>query len=190
MSGKFILILGSSGSGKGTVLAKLREAHPEYVFPLSCTTRPKRPKERPGEVYNFISKAEFERKIEQGEFLEYAVVHQNHYYGTLKEPIRQALSEGKTVIREVDVQGLRSIREMIPKDQLVSIFLTVPDWETLQQRILKRAAMSIEEMERRYKSYLQELTWIPECDYVIESVSGEIEKLVSDVEVILEKEAS
>ncbi len=190
MQGKFILILGSSGSGKGTVLSALRERHPEYVFPLSCTTRPRRPKERQGEVYHFVSKNEFEQRIEQGEFLEYAVVHQNHYYGTLKEPILQALEEGKTVIREVDVQGLRSIREIIPKEQLVSVFLTVPDWETLQQRILQRAAMSIEEMERRYSSYLQELTWIPECDYVIESVTGEIEKMISDVEEILEKEST
>lgn len=189
MTGKLILILGSSGSGKGTVLSALREKHPEFVFPLSCTTRAKRPNERSGEVYNFISKDDFERRIEQGDFLEYAVVHQNNYYGTLKAPILQALEAGKTVIREVDVQGLRSIREIIPHKHLVSIFLTVPDWETLQQRILKRAAMSIEEMERRYASYLKELTWIPECDYVIESVSGEIEKLVADVEVILKKES-
>lgn len=188
MAGKLILILGSSGSGKGTALAALRERHPEFVFPLSCTTRSKRPNERSGEVYNFISKDEFERKIEQGEFLEYAVVHQDNYYGTLKTPILKALEEGKTVIREVDVQGLRSIREIIPRENLVSIFLTVPDWETLQQRILKRAAMSIEEMERRYKSYLHELTWILECDYVIESVSGEIEKLAEDVEEVLKKE--
>ncbi len=185
MPGRFILILGSSGSGKGTVLAGLREKHPEFVFPLSCTTRAKRPNERAGEVYHFISKDEFEHKIEQGEFLEYAVVHQDHYYGTLKKPILEALAEGKTVIREVDVQGLRSIREIIPKEQLVSIFLTVPDWEILQERILKRAAMSIEEIERRYASYLQELTWIPECDYVVESTTGETEKLLNDVETVL-----
>ena len=188
MLGKLFLILGSSGSGKGTVLAKLRENYSDFVFPLSCTTRPRRPREKPGEVYHFISRDEFEYKIEQGEFLEYAVVHQDHYYGTLKDPILKALEDGKTVVREVDVQGLRSIREIIPKEQLVSIFLTVPDWETLQERILQRAAMSIEEIERRYTSYLQELTWIPECDYVIESVSGEIEKLVADVKAILTKE--
>lgn len=187
MSGKLFLILGPSGSGKGTVLSALRRRHPEFVFPLSCTTRPRRPQEKDGEIYHFISKPEFESKIAAGEFLEYATVHQAHYYGTLKQPILSALDAGKTVIREVDVQGLRSIRELIPPAQLVSIFLTVPDWETLQRRILKRSDMSLEEMEHRYQSYLTEMTWQAECDHVIQSVEGEVEDLIARVErVILE----
>lgn len=188
MAGKLYLILGPSGSGKGTVLQGLKEHHPDWVFPLSCTTRPRRPNEKPGEVYHFVSKNEFEERLDRGDFLEYAVVHQNHYYGTLKDPILKALEEGKTVIREVDVQGLRSIRVIIPSDQLVSVFLTVPDWETLRTRILKRSEMSIEEMERRYESYLKEMGWAKECDHVIESIDGETEKLVNDVEAVIDNE--
>jgi guanylate kinase len=188
MQGKLFLILGPSGSGKGTVLRGLRDQHADFVFPRSCTTRARRPNEREGEVYHFISKDEFERRIEAGDFLEWAIVHQNHYYGTLKAPILNALAEGKTVIREVDVQGLRSIRDLVSKDELVSIFLSVPDWDTLQRRILKRSEMSIEEMERRYVSYLKEMTWKPECDYVIESIEGETEKLLNDVGKVFKAE--
>jgi len=185
MKGKLFLILGSSGSGKGVVLSALRERHHEWIFPLSCTTREKRPHEKDGEVYNFISKEEFQRKIKAGEFLEYAVVHQDNYYGTLKAPIMNALSAGKTVVREVDVQGLRSIREIIGKDQLVSIFLTVKSWDILKARILGRSKMSDEELERRHESYLIEKEWEKECDHVIESVTGQQESVIEEVKKII-----
>ena len=125
---KLILILGPSGSGKGTVLAYLKEKHPEFVFPVSCTTRSKRRNEKDGEVYNFVSSAEFEKRIENGDFLEWALVHNKHYYGTLKTPIMEALGKDKVVVREVDVQGLKSIREIISENQLTSVFLVVKDW--------------------------------------------------------------
>lgn len=189
MKGKLFLILGPSGSGKGTVLSALKERHPEFVFPLSCTTRPRRSSEHDGEVYHFISRTAFEEKIEKGEFLEYAIVHHDHYYGTLKTPILNALEDGKTVVREVDVQGLRSIRNLIPKENLVSIFLTVPDWETLQRRILRRGQMSVEEMERRYASYLKEMTWQPECDHVVHSDEGHIPQVVAEVEGLILSDA-
>lgn len=185
LKGKLYLILGPSGSGKGTVLDALRKRHPEFVFPVSCTTRPPRPHEVEGEVYHFISPEEFERRKAGGEFLEWAVVHHDYSYGTLKAPILEALEAGKTVIREVDVQGLRSIRDLIPRENLVSIFLTVPGWDTLKRRILKRAAMSEEELARRHESFLKEMEWAKECDHVIESVEGEIEALIRDVERVI-----
>lgn len=185
MKGKLFLILGSSGSGKGTVLTGLRERHSDWIFPLSCTTRDKRPNEREGEVYYFISKGEFEEKKEAGDFLETAIVHQDNYYGTLKEPILDALSEGRIVVREVDVQGLRSIREVIPKDNLVSIFLTVENWDELKGRILNRAEMSDEELEKRHESFLQEKEWEKECDHVLMTRTGETEEMIGHVEEII-----
>ena len=185
MNGKLYLILGPSGSGKGTVLTALRERYPDFVLPLSCTTREKWPHEKDGEIYHFISKKEFKQQIEMGEFLEWAVVHQDNYYGTLKKPIMDALEAGKTVIREVDVQGVRSIRTLIPKENLVSIFLAVSGWDTLKRRILGRSDMPEEELERRHESFRKEMEWAKECDHVIESVEGEIEVLISEVEKVI-----
>lgn len=185
-AGKLILILGPSGSGKGTVLEALRQMHPNYIFPLSCTTREPRQGEQDGEVYHFVNKQDFQERMARGEFLEWAVVHGENYYGTLKEAILRPLREGKTVIREVDVQGLRSIMEIIPKEHLKSIFLTVDGWETLQSRILKRAAMSEDDLRHRHDSFLKEMEWAKECDVTIVSVEGKIEKLIEEVEAAIE----
>lgn len=186
MTGTLILILGPSGSGKGTVLRTLREKHPDYVFPISCTTRDPRPGEVDGEVYHFVSKEDFQERMANDEFLEWAVVHGENYYGTLKETIVKPLEEGKIVIREVDVQGLRSIRELIPKDHLKAIFLTVESWETLERRILQRSKVSDDELSRRHQSFIKEMEWADECDIVIPSIEGEIEKLIGDVESAIE----
>lgn len=180
--GRLILILGPSGSGKGSILAELRQKYPEFVFPLSCTTRDPRPGEKAGEVYLFVSKEEFQDRIERGDFLEWAIVHGENYYGTLKESILNPLEEGKTVIREVDVQGLRSIRDLVPAEQLTSIFLTVDSWETLQARILRRSELPEEELQRRHDSFMKEIKWAEECTYTIVNVEGEFEATLKKVE--------
>lgn len=183
-NGKFVLILGSSGAGKGTALNFLKSRHPEFVFPISCTTRPMRPHEKDGEVYYFISREEFKKKIEAGEFLEYAFVHDMNYYGTLKKPILDALEEGKVVVREVDVQGVRSIREMMPSDQVITVFLSAR-WSDLEKRILKRAPMSKTELNERRESFEREMKWQEECDFVVESIEGKIEEQCRAVEDII-----
>lgn len=185
--GKLILILGPSGSGKGTVFGALRRMHPDYVFPLSCTTRDPRPGEQDGQVYHFVSKENFKERMARDEFLEWAVVHGENYYGTLKEAIVEPLRAGKVVIREVDVQGLRAIRELIPAEHLKSIFLTVDGWATLERRILKRSTLPQEELDRRHESFKMEMTWADECDTVIVSIEGEIEKLIGEVEEAIER---
>ncbi len=184
--GKLVLILGPSGSGKGTVLSFLKEKHPDFVFPVSCTTREMRPHEKNGEVYHFISEDEFRRRIENDEFLEYAYVHDMNYYGTLKAPIMDALDDGKIVIREVDVQGVRSIREILPADQVMTVFLKA-NWDDLEGRIRSRAPISDEELAERHESFLKEMEWQDECDFVVESIEGQIIEQCEVVEkVILE----
>lgn len=186
--GKIFLILGPSGTGKGTVIRALRERHPDFVFTLSCTTREPRPNERDGEAYHFVSKEEFARHREARDFLEWAVVHEDNYYGTLKQPILDALADGKVVIREVDIQGVLSIKKLLPAEQTVAIFLTTPSWDNLRARIMRRHAESEEELRQRHESFKKEMEWEKKCDYTVVSEEGKIEEMITEVEGIIEKE--
>lgn len=188
MNGTFILILGPSGTGKGTVIAHLRKVFPQAVFPLSCTTRSPRPGEKEGEVYHFITKEEFKRRIDAGEFLEWAIVHNDNYYGTLRAPIEAALNEGKLVIREVDMQGVVSIRKLFGRDKVKAVFITSPSWENLKIRIQKRAPLPLAELQQREKSYEKEMAFAPECDFTVMSEDGKIPEVCGEVEGIIKRE--
>lgn len=185
--GKLFLILGPSGSGKGTVIAYLRKQFPQAVFPLSCTTRPPRSGEADGEVYHFLTKEDFKKKIAGGEFLEWAIVHHDHMYGTLKKPILEALAAGKIVIREVDMQGVESIRKLLPKDQVIAIFITAPSWENLKHRILLRSLLPAEELAKREHSFEREMAFSKQCDYVVMSEEGKIEEYCTEVGKIMKR---
>lgn len=188
LPGKLFLVVGPSGSGKGSMIAKLKQRHPHYVFPLSCTTRDPRPGEKPGEVYNYISKDEFVKGIEGGEFLEWAEVHQDHYYGILKGPIFQALEEGKIIIREIDIQGFKSVSKIVPPENLVGVFIYVPDLNELKRRILMRGKLPDEEIEKRLISAQKEIDQSDICKYKIDSIPGEIDRMANDMEAIIAKE--
>lgn len=188
--GKLFLIVGPSGSGKGTAIVQLKKRHPEYVFPVSCTTRAPRPGEKEGEVYSYISKEHFRQWIAEGRFLEWAEVHQDNYYGILRAPIEEALADGKVVIREVDIQGFKSIISILPRTDVVGVFILVKDLDELKKRILQRAPISDEEMARRMESAQKEIAQMDVCDYQVESPFGHIEKTVQTIEQIIRQEIS
>ncbi len=183
--GKLFLIVGPSGSGKGTVIAEIKKKYPGFVYPVSYTTREPREGEVEGEVYHHITKKKFKEMVEQGEFLEYAMVHSDNYYGTYKEDIVGPLKNGAVVVREVDIQGFHSIREAIPSQNLVSIFMKVSDKEDLKGRILRRGKISDEELARRMESAQKEIAQSGECDYQVENKWGEKKKSVAEVEKII-----
>lgn len=189
MKGKLFLIVGPSGSGKSSVLTGLKAAHPEYTYPLSATTRPMRQGERDGEIYHFYTREQFEEGLKKGKFLEHALVHQSHYYGTLKEPILNGLKEGKTLVREVDIQGFDSIRNLIPKKNLTTIFITTPTKQELIDRILSRAKMSEKELAHRLESMHHEFARARDCDYLVENKAGELKETITKVAQIIQKEA-
>jgi len=186
--GKLFLIVGPSGSGKGTVISRLKEKYPGFVYPVSYTTREPREGEKDGMVYHFISADKFKQMIEGDELLEYAVVHSDNYYGTSKKDILGPLKSGAIVVREVDIQGFHSIRDLVPKENLVSIFMKVPDLEDLKGRILRRGEMSDEELQKRMDSALKEIDQAGECDYQVENIWGEIDQCVRDVEKVFMSE--
>lgn len=191
LPGKLFLIVGPSGVGKGTVITHLKERRPEFDYPISATTRDPRPNEKDSVVYHFVEKEKFEKMIEEGELLEYAIVHNKEYYGTLKKPILEALKEGHTVIREVDMQGCESIQEVLPRENVVSIFLTVPDRQDLIDRILKRGKLPEEEIKRRMESAEKEFAKGGEvCNYQVPSLNNKIPECVNEVEAIILKETS
>lgn len=188
------LILGPSGVGKGTQIELLKKRHPEYVFPQSVTTRRMRPGESQGNPYFFISDQEFDEYIKNQDFLEWAEVHKQARYGTLKKPIEEALNESKIVIKELDIQGLLQIKKTIEsggheeiKKNLRSIFIMPPNEETLVKRILGRSAMKEVELQARLESARKELAQAHLCDFVIETTE---EDSIEDVYRKLESRLS
>ncbi len=132
--GRLLILSGPSGSGKSTLC---REAIPRSgaVLSVSATTRPPGKQEEEGVDYYFLSKPEFQKKIEAGEFLEHAEVF-GHYYGTPAEAVRKKLKEGKTVVLEIDVQGAMQVFEKFPRAE--GILILPPTMEVLKQRLLDR----------------------------------------------------
>lgn len=188
LTGVLFLIVGPSGSGKGTVISELKKRHQGFVYPVSCTTREPRPGEVDGEVYSFISREQFVRWREEGKFLEWAEVHQDHYYGVLKGPVVDALTAGKVVVREMDIQGFKTVLTVLPRESVVAIFLEVTDLEDLKKRILQRGRLPDDEIARRMESARVEIAQADACNYRIPSIHGEIERMVGDVERIMADE--
>ncbi len=139
-----------SGTGKSTLCANLR-ATPDFIYSVSCTTRPPRPGEENGIDYHFMSVEHFQRLIEAGEMLEHAMVHGN-YYGTPKATVKEALEQGTDVLLDIDVQGAATIRQTadpVVRESLVDVFIMPPTIEELEKRLRKRATETEEQVQRR-----------------------------------------
>ena len=132
--GLLIVLSGPSGAGKGTICKKLKEEMNNLWISISMTSRQPRDKEEDGKDYYFISKEEFESKIENDEFLEYAIVHNNQYYGTPKSKIEEKLNKGINVILEIDIQGALKVKEAV--NEALFIFILPPSMEVLKQRLI------------------------------------------------------
>jgi guanylate kinase len=190
LKGKLFIISGPSGAGKGTVITELKKLFPQFVFPISHTTREIRPGEKDGETYHFISEEEFKKGIKEGEFLEWAQVHRKDYYGTMKRTIMDALEQGKIIVREVDVQGFHSIMEVVPRENLVTIFLKAESLEKLIERIAKRGKLPQEELNRRMESARVELADAHLFDYEVLSLDNKIPECVEAVVKIIKDETA
>lgn len=162
--GRLVIISGPSGVGKDSVISRIRFLNKSISLSVSATTRPMRPGEKNGVSYHFISTDEFEEKIKNDEFLEYAMYCGN-YYGTLKRPIMSALDSRRDIILKIDVEGAEKVRKL--GLNCVSIFISPPKFSDLEDRINTRGVSDGEEVSERLERVSYELEKSKEYDHVI-----------------------
>ncbi len=166
MNHNIIVISGPSGSGKSTLINMLLKKHPEIVFSTSHTTRPRRPKETKGKEYHFVSEEEFQKMIDDGQFVEWAQVYRNYYGTSLKEiENKMNLADGHVLVLDIDVQGARNIQEKFPYG--LFIFIVPPSLETLEKRLVGREKKVDENIRKRLEVAREELKQYHIYDYIV-----------------------
>jgi guanylate kinase len=180
--GALLIISAPSGAGKTTICRKLLARRKDLRYSVSCTTRPPRAGEKNGKAYFFVTREEFKRKISRGEFLEWAVVH-DEYYGTPRRYIDEALKSGDNVIMAIDVQGAMSLRRKLPSAILV--FVMPPSMDVLKERLTHRRD-SQQTVAKRLANSRGELAAAKNYDYVV--VNEDLETAISQISCILTAE--
>ena len=175
---RVFVISGPSGVGKDSVIERLRDLFPDIHFAVTATTRPRRPGEIDGIHYYFLDEETFLDREQEHEFIETAIVYQNHY-GVPRTPVRQALARGQDVIMKVDVQGAASIREIAPK--ATYIFLAPESMTELLRRLRSRKTDDPDVLMKRFGAASREMLHAKAFDYI---VFNEMERLSSAIEHI------
>lgn len=177
--GSMVVISGPSGSGKSTICKKLL-GDPRVVFSVSATTRKRREGEVDGKDYVFLTREEFKRKVEHGEFIEHAEVYGN-MYGTMREPMVKALAEGKVFLLEIDVQGANQLRAL--GEPGTYVFIAPPDFEELRRRLAGRGSETPEMLERRLHKAEDEWRERVMYDHVV--VNDDVDRAVGEIRRLL-----
>jgi guanylate kinase len=181
---KVFVITGPSGVGKGTLIRALFDRIPSLELSVSATTRPPRPGEQDGVAYHFLSHAQFDQRVEEGDFVEHAEYSGNRY-GTLRSELENRVSEGVPVVLEIEVQGARQVREKMP--EAVQVFIAPPSRETLRTRLVGRGTDTPSQVQRRLETADAELAAQPEFPHVVvnDRLEDAIEELVGVVQAEL-----
>jgi len=180
---KLFVFSATSGSGKTTIVKEVLNSFPNFVFSISATTRKKRPNEKDGVDYFFITEKEFLERIEKNKFVEWEKFY-DYYYGTLKSQIDDNIKNGRHTVFEVDVKGAISIKKYYP--EAVLIFIAPPSIEELKQRLIKRNTETEEDLKKRIERAEMELSFKDKFDYVVSNSDLEFAK--KEVKKIIEKE--
>lgn len=181
--GTLFVIAGPSGVGKGTLVSMLRKNHSEISLSVSATTRNPRPGEIDGVHYIFLTKTDFQNRIESGEFLEWAEFSGN-YYGTNKKFVEKMLEAGQNIILEIDVQGALQVKNIL-KDAIL-IFIESPSFEELKERLIKRSTETEEEIQKRLSVVKSEREQKQKFNYIM--VNDNLDNALKNLEDIVLKE--
>ncbi|WP_372463017.1 guanylate kinase [Pseudonocardia kujensis] len=177
--GRLMVLAGPSGVGKSSIVDRLRSELPDLHFSVSATTRAPREGEVEGIHYHFVDPAEFDRLIADGELLEWAEVHGGlQRSGTPREPVERELAAGHPVLVEVDLQGARSVKRVMPES--VTVFVEPPSFEELARRLTDRGTETPEVRERRLRTAVEEMAARDEFDVVVinDEVQAVVDRLV------------
>lgn len=183
---RLIVISGPSGVGKDTIIDHLRLRCPDMYFAVTATTRERRGGEIDGIHYHFFGKDEFQQKLDAGEFLEWAKVYGDHFYGVPKTPIRQALARNQDVVLKVDTQGVQTIRQITKGG--IFIFIAPPSIDELARRLRSRKTDDPDALMRRLRTAQRELLTIENFDYVAFNESDREDQTVTEIIAILTAE--
>ncbi|MHB1767578.1 MAG: guanylate kinase [Phycisphaerae bacterium] len=177
-NGLLLFVSGPSGVGKSTVCNRLAKDIPAQ-FALSATTRQGKPQDQWGKQYIFVNENEFKQRVANNEFLEYAKVF-GHWYGTLKQPVLDALANGRTVLLEIDIQGGMQIAKMFP--QAVGVFILPPAEEELIRRLRERGRDEPEVIETRIRQAKQEIAQAEQSGaYRIKVVNRVLDQTIAEL---------
>lgn len=183
-TGQLIVISSPSGGGKGTIISKLLENDNKTRWlSVSTTSRPIRANDIPGETYNFVTKEEFEKLIEEDYFIEYTN-YVGNYYGTPKEFIKKKLDQGIDVILEIEIEGASNIKKLIP--EALFIFIMPPSLKVMVERLKKRKTDSKDKIIERFRTAYKEVNEVTRYNYVV--VNDDLEEAVDKVESIIKAE--
>jgi len=181
----FLLVLSSpSGGGKTSIAKHLLQARDDLAYSVSATTRPRRERERDGEDYHFISRDEFKRRVDAGEFLEWAT-YAGNLYGTLRNGIEAIVGRGRTAVLDVEIEGARQIRASFPNS--LHLFVLPPSADVLVRRLAGRNTESAAVIRERVTRAADELAAVAEYDYAI--INEDLVHAVAQVAAILDAEA-
>ncbi len=184
--GLLVVLSAPSGGGKTTIFRKLLERNPHFEYSVSATTRPARTGEIDGRDYNFMSHEEFSQLVEQKQFAEWAIVHENRY-GTLRSIVDTALDNDKTIIFDIDVQGAEQLNQTYPHD-CVLIFIMPPSRIELEKRLRIRATDTHETIALRMKNADGEVSRANEYHYIV--LNDNVENAITTVEAIIKAESA